>query len=418
MKWTFYGSLYCGFGCPHISRRTLVATVRWVILCAFFPAANVLGQEGDGDDEGQPGLQYGLSADLRYDDNIYLAEAGAVDSTILEAVPFVRATLYNKGNTYQAGYRLNHAEYFDASDDSYDDHELLADINHRFTARQAVAVNAAYRLLTEERGTGFSEEPNPVVDGPDDYVQKEFGFKYLLGMPSADLRFELSAAREMLDYDSSYVGDTRDYQADTLGAQARYRLGGRSDLILEYVKLDVTYDNTPLDSDGQPLDLDSSEDQIMAGIGWEMTAKTRGEVKVGHSARDYSTEDFSTSDFHWEAEVEWRPKSYSGVTLRAARSSQETNGAGLFVNSKTYDIAWNHGWTGSLTSEIGGGVITDQYEASERTDDRVFMGAGLGYDYATWLNFMLGYRYQENDSNVILVNYEQNVLYLKVAVEL
>jgi polysaccharide biosynthesis protein VpsM len=427
MKWKLFHSQSNVPGHARMSGFGVATFACWVMVCTFLPTENVVGQEmnvvsqeeeGEEGEEGEGGLQYGISGELRYDDNIYLAESGGVDSTILEAVPFVRATFYNNGNTYQLGYRLNHAEYFDASDDNYDDHDFAVDLNHRFAPRHALAVTGAYRLLSEERGTGFSEEPGPVTDSPDEYVHKELNLKYLLGLPSADLRFELAAGRQIMDFDSSYVGDSRDYLIDQLGILARYRLGARSDLLLEYRTLDVEYDNTPLDFNGQPLDLAANEDYLMVGLGWELTAKTRGEVKLGRSGREYDTENLSTSDFHWEAEVEWRPKTYSRFAFNTARTSQETYGSGLFVNTRTLGVTWTHNWKGYLKTDLGGGLIEDQYEGSVRIDDRMFWQIALAYDATNWLNVGLGYKYQENDSTFHLVNYEQNVLYLKLAVDL
>ena len=375
---------------------------------------SVFAQESDA----QSGLEYGLFSELRYDDNIFLSESREVDSFILEARPFVRGTLYNRGNTYQLEYQLTHAQYFDSSDDNYDDHELTGTINHRFTHRHAIGLEASYAALTEERGTGFSEEPNLLVTGPDDYSRALIDFVYFLGVPSADLRFEFGAKHREMEFDSSFVGDSRDYDEDVLSALARYRLGARTDLLFEYRKQFIDYVNTPRDFTGQALALDAEEDYYLAGLAWEFTGKTSGEVRVGHSTRDYDDTNFENSGFHWEVELEWRPRNYSRFTLNTGRMSQETYGSGLFINTRKYELAWNHAWADRLSSEIRGGIMDDEYESSVRDDDRMYWRAQLEYEYADWLQFALGYRYWENDSTFELVNYEQNVLFLNAKIEL
>jgi len=364
------------------------------------------------------GLSYGLEAELRYDDNIFRSESRKTDSFIVEGSPFVKATFFNQGNTYQLGYRLNYAEYLSSSEDSYNDHEFSVDVNHRFTTRQAVVATIEHRLLTEQRGTGFSEEPNDLVSGPDDYDHTSYGLTYLLGANDARARVELSARREDLSFDSSYVGDTRDYSADQLGALLRYRVGGRTDLLAEYRNLDVTYDNTPLDFNGQPIDLDSDEDYYLVGVAWELTAKTRGEVKVGRSSRDYDGDGFSGSTAHWEAELEWRPKSYSTLVLNTKRESLETNGAGFFIDTREHSLAWNHSWNSFLASRLLGGLAEDTYEDGNRKDDQLFWEASMFYDMSNWLDLSFGYRYRENDSSFDLVNYEQNIVFVRASVEL
>lgn len=365
--------------------------------------------------EGGSGFTYGLDAELRHDDNIYRAETRETSSLILEASPFIRATFVNKGNSYQLGYRLNKAEYFDSSADSYDDHEFSADMNHRFTSRQALTATLKHQLLTEQRGTGFSEEANALVDGPDDYDATEFAATYFIGAPSARARMELNAEHNILSFDSSYVDDTRDYDATQLGALLRYRVGARTDLLAEYRNLAVRYDNTPLDGLGQPIDLDSDEDYYLVGIGWELSAKTRGEIKVGQSERDY--DGFSSSDGHWEVELEWRPLSYSEWILNTGRESLETYGTGRFINVKRHMLTWNHAWSGRVSSKLQFGLSEDRYEDSTRSDDQTFWHAELFYEPNNWLNLSAGYAYGENDSNFQLVNYERNVLFIKTAVE-
>lgn len=383
-----------------------------LVLAMALGTSAVMGQEGQ-----EAGLQYGVASELRYDDNIFYSDVNETDSWILEATPFVRGTMFHDGNTYALEYRLNHAEYLDSSEDTYSDHHLSADINHRFTHRQAVAVKAGYKVLTERRGTGFSEEPNGIVNGPDDYEHMNLDATYFLGVPTADLRFEFYFKHNELDFDSSYVGDSRDYKSNMLGAISRYRLGARTNLEFEYRRLAVSYDNTPLDFDGNTLDLDSDEDYFLAGVSWEMTAKTKGQVKIGQVKRDFDDGGYSNSDFHWEADVEWRPKSYSRFILKTARISQETYGSGLYVNSQSYDLSWLHSWSGRLRSELKVGMINDTYEDSERDDDRSYWGAQLGYDYATWLAVEAGYEYRENDSTFDLVNYQRNLMFVRALVE-
>ena len=390
-----------------LHRKALIPA--WIAASITGISAPTLAQEGGS------GLAYGIDAELRYDDNIYRSETRETDSLILEASPFVKATFIRGGNSYQLGYRLNKAEYFDASADSYDDHEFSAEMNHRFTARQALTARIKHQLLTEQRGTGFSEEPNLLVDGPDDFDATEFAATYFIGAPSARARVELNAEHNILSFDSSYVGDTRDYDSTQLGALLRYRVGARTDLLAEYRNLAVRYDNTPLDVLGQPIDLDSDEDYYLVGIGWELSAKTRGEVKVGQSERDY--DGFSSSNGHWEVELEWRPLSYSEWILNTGRESLETYGTGRFINVKKHVLTWNHAWSGRVSSKLQFGLTEDVYEDSTRTDDQTFWHAELFYEPATWVSLSAGYSYGENDSNFRLVNYERNVLFIKTAVE-
>jgi len=396
-----------------IRRKTEVGS----ILLSLGLGGLLLAPALNAQDLGEGGLSYGMAAELSYDDNIFRSESQEVDSIILQASPFITGTLYNKGNTYQATYRLNYAEYFDSSDDSYDEHIFSVDINHRFTSRHAIRALVRHSLLNEQRGTGFSEEPNILVDSPDSFDVTDYELTYLLGAQTSDIRFELSANRNELNFDSSYVGDTRDYSATQLGALMRYRIGARTDFLLEYRNLDIKYDNTPLDFSGQPVNLDSDEDYYLVGLGWDISAKTKGEVKVGHSSRDYNNSDFSSSNFHWEVELSWRPKSYSEFIVNTGRESLETFGSGRFINVEKHTVTWNHAWSARLSSRIEAGLLEDSYEESSRVDDRTFWQLGLVYELFNWASLGAGFKYNENDSTFSQVDYEQNIFYINTSIQ-
>lgn len=367
--------------------------------------------------EAGSGFSYGLDTELRYDDNIYRAETREKGSFILEASPFVTATWMNQGNSYQVGYRLNYAEYFSSGRDSYDDHEFTLDVNHRFTGRQAINAGITHRLLTEQLGTGFSQFAEDIARGPDDYQTTQYQLTYMLGAPTARTRIDLNASRDVLDFDSSFVGNTRDYKADQFGAVLRYRIGARTDLLAEYRNLRVRYDNRPLDETGAPINLDSDEDFFLAGVAWELTARTRGEVRIGRSERDYKDGRFSESGAHWEAELEWRPRSYSSFVLTTARESLETYGTGRFINTKRHDLSWNHAWRGRLSSRIQLGLIEDDYEDSTRKDDQFYWGASLFYEPVNWMELSGGISYWENDSNFNTLSYDRNLYYIRANIE-
>lgn len=394
-----------------IARKGFQCSMAMVILLALSMAA--LAQQN-----GRAGFSYGIDVELLHDDNIYRAESGEESSLILEASPFITATLMNKGNSYQLGYRLNYAEYFSSSADSYNDHEFDLGVNHRFTSRQALQASLSHKLLTEERGTGFSEEPNDLVRSPDDFEATRFDLTYLIGAPTARSRVELNARRDLLDFDSSYVDDTRDYRSDLLGVLFRYRVGARTDILAEYRKQFVRFDNTPLDANNQAINLDSEEDYYLGGIAWELSAKTRGEVRVGQSEREYDDGRFSDSGTHWEAEVEWQRRSYSVFVLKTGRESLETFGTGRYIDVKRHSLTWNHAWRGRISSRLEAGLMDDSYRDSNRRDDQFYWQAILFYEPATWLKMSGGYTYWENDSNFSPVDYERNVFFVRASVEL
>lgn len=358
------------------------------------------------------GFSLSIDSELRYDDNIYSSDTYEVDSTVLEVRPELVFAILNNGNAYGARVNVNHAEYFDSSSDSYTDHEFSLFLNHRFNSANAIDASASYARVTEKIGTGFSESSSYLfLDGPDDYDVNTYDFIYHLGRPGATIRLDLSASRSEHDFDSSFVGNTRDYERDTLGATLFYRAGGRTDLFVEYRNGDTSYDNTPLDGFNNAINLDSTEDYYLVGMQWEATAKTTGVVRLGSLSRDQDSGE-SNDSFHWEAQVSWEPLTYSKWTLATSQSNEESNGPGLFIDTSEYTLAWGHNWTSRISSQIDASFATRDYEEDSRSDDETAYGVKLNYNANHWLDLGLGYRFHSRDSSEVILDYDRNVLFL------
>ena len=371
----------------------------------LFSTKPVLGEES--------GVQFRLDNELRYNDNYLYSDRDEQSAWEMENRPELQVTSIYNDNTYQGYLRIKHVENFDSDDDSYTDHVIGIKLDQNLSARQLIHFAAESAILTEKRGTGFSEGANAnLLSAPDDFRQIKYKAAYRLGSQHATGRLKLSADRVQMDYDSSIVGDTRDHNINTYGAAFNYRVGSKTDAVLEYRRAHSYYDNQPVGTSGI-INLDSEEEYFLVGVEWDATAKTSGKIRVGQSERDFDDSSLGSDDnFHWEAEVSWRPRTYSELLLKTRRMSAETYGQGNYINSRDSSITWRYAWNGRLSHQLDFGFSDDKFEAGSRSDDVSRASFKVAYDMRRWLDLGIGYRYNERDSDLSSVQYEQNLFFI------
>lgn len=349
-----------------------------------------------------------------YDDNILSASDNEQDDVITVLTPSVQLIAEDGVNAYRVAYRLSKGIYNDSSDDNYLDHDLSADAHLEFSHRSMLDLKAAYSKSHETRGTGLSAAGGiaNAIDSPLEFDVKTAGFKYTYGGQDATGRVEVFADhldREYTNFRS--ITESRDVTETTAGAVFYYQVAPKTSLLFEARNKDIDYDVDGGNS------LDSNTWKYFIGATWESTAKTTGTVKLGRTERDFDSsarKDFSGTS--WEASVRWLPRTYSTVDLTTGRIEKETNGNGDFIDNSFVSINWNHAWNDIMSTDLGIGFSSDDYEgaADERKDETTSLNLGLNYDFRRWLTFGLLYQYNDTDSNVANADYKKNVYLLTV----
>jgi polysaccharide biosynthesis protein VpsM len=361
---------------------------------------------------------------LGYVDNLLRSKDDEKSTGMSTIKPRVQAWLQNGLNTYSFTYELANYTYFDSSDDNFTDNIFNLDVHHEFNARNVVNLFGEYYAGHEERGTGLTEgltedsEAAELIDKPVELDRTIIGGDYTYGSQASRGRVKLAARGTEHDY-QNYDRYTRYRNRD----EARYdgtlfwRVAPRTDALAEVRYIDTEYDQTnPRDSAGS---LDSEEFNYLVGLTWEATAKTSGSVKVGMFDRTYDSGARSDDDgFSWEVDVTYRPRTYSSFNLESRRFSDETNGLGNAVDANKTTLTWKHEWnTRSSTSlSLGGG--TEDYTGSPREDDVFNVEASYNYRFRRWVDFGLGYRFEDRDSGLKYYDYSRNEVFMEARLSL
>lgn len=206
---------------------------------------------------------------------------------------------------------------------------------------------------------------------------------------------------------------------NTLAGYLFYRFQPKTSFFLEYSHVGISY----ADDSG----LNSSEHHFMAGVQWEITAKSAGTVKAGYGIKDFAGSSQNEGTFVAEAAIRHQLTPKTILTFTGSRTTNETN-----VESSLYTITNQAGvgYQQILTSKITGLIdflyINERYKGGVTADtnttnleDNVYQASiGLQYEFQRWLKSSIGYIYTRRNSSDSYYDFEGNTVSFRVAISL
>lgn len=349
---------------------------------------------------------------LRFNDNVTRAATEEISSWSRIVSPQVSMVSSLGASQLDFGYRLRNESFFSSQDDNYTDHFLTAGVDLELNARNRIDARLNYEDGHEARGTGFSIGAQAGLTEPDQYKQSELDVRYSYGAFNAQGRIDFNLNIRELNYDlNSIAYRARDRKYSSIGSTFYYRVGATTDATfdVEFTEVNYKFASDPTNP------LDSSDSSYLVGLKWEASAQTSGFAKVGYQQKDFDSslrEDFS--GFDWAAGVLWEPVNYASVELITRADTNETNGEGNFIRGRTHAIVWRHEWLERVRSSVGITWDNDRYEGqlidgfSIRSDDLLTFNASVYYQFRRWLNFEVGYKFDERDSNRAGIDFDRN----------
>lgn len=359
-----------------------------------------------------------LDTKLGYIDNLLRSSDDELDTLFSKITPKVQSWLQNGLNTYSLTYKLEDYRYADSGRDDFTDQQVNLDLHHEFNAKNTLNVIGEFYDGHEERGVGVTDGVGKILDKPVEYERATFGGDYTYGNVASDGRIVLIGKRA--DFQFQNFRDFtryRDRSQDTFAGTFYWGVGAKTDALVELRYIDNEYDETNvLDPLGS---FDSDEYNYLVGLSWDASAKVSGSAKVGAYERDYNSSGRSNdSGFQWEVDLNYLPRTYSIINIKTRRYSQETNGRGNSVNTEEYGLSWAHNWNTRSSILLGVTAATENYEGTPREDDRVDVEASYKYTAKRWLDFGIGLRREDRDSNENLFQYTRDVFYIEAKLSL
>ena len=343
-----------------------------------------------------------LGLSVGRDSNVGLSNGAQTSTNFTLLNPNVVIGLPIRGQYYGLGYSGNFRRYTASAIDNYNDHKLELVADNVWSARLNTLVNADYNRSHDSRNALLFRNKEL-------FHTAGVKGKVHYGAAGAQGQFELAAGQLTKRYDTNNGGSTQFYNHDRTDVSGAffYKIAPLTQVFVEASDSKFTY------VDLASKRLDSNEQHYMVGAKWEATAKTTGIVKFGTMKKSFNLGTLpSGSSAVWDAEVEWKPKTYSRVNASMHQRANEYGGTGSFIISRDADLKWSHDWTSYVTSALTFGDGADTFQASPRADKRQTYGLRVSYGFKSWLRAAIEYQHTKRTSTDALSNYTKAVTML------
>lgn len=361
-------------------------------------------------------LEPTVGARLWFTDNMYRTANDEADASALIVDPAVVLSYAPSNDRYRLGYQGQFAAHDTNSKDNYADSELFLTGDIRALARHRFEFDARYKhghdALGSNRTQGVAGSEDRDLD-----IWNESGVsgKYTFGQPDATLNLYARAGFADKEYKTNRedplnpATGTRflDYGSVLLGGGVIYRLSAKTRLVLDLEQQDIDYD-----LDASPS-FDGDSERALIGVRWLATAKTAGEVMVGHYARNFDAAGRTdVAGFDWQARVNWAPRVASQFTFTTGRLIRETYLLGeSFVNEEYAKLGWRQDWSERLYSDAELLFFKDKFEGTAREDDSVGLASAVYYRMSRRTTAKAGLEHYNRDSSANSLDYKRNVIY-------
>jgi hypothetical protein len=348
-----------------------------------------------------------VSAGWRLDTNYYKNENNETEVHTYLVQPGIEFGYETAKSLIVLDYTLD-AHYYDYQDsgppgaetDDFVGHTLSLKTQTRPSARFTVGLEESFYQTRDPFHTdvlsNYEVREEYYINRLTPRVIYEFGPRF-----SAGFRYRWTE----VDYDRSVEEDSAEHRGIF---DLKYNLTPRSSLDLQYQHWEMDYDvNTS----------DYTSDQIGLVFGRRFKYFSF-EVGGGYHERsfdDSGLEDIDTFAYHVGVKGK---KARSHIALRAEQNFDNYHEAGDYHKAKRVELEVGHLFMGKLPATIEGVYQNSDYEgvttSGDRDDDTYGISASLGYLFTDWLTFTMTAGYEERDSNLAGLDYENEYFLIQL----
>lgn len=345
-----------------------------------------------------------------YDDNIFWEPDNEKEDWITILTPGIRFNLPFNGKRHllSLDYYADIAWFNKFSDQNYQNHYITGLLDLNFP-EWYVDLKDKFSPKTSDRAeTEFTDRVE----------RRDNRFTSLLGREFNKLAFELGYENFWIDYDP-IEQDELD-RMDNIGTLVGYvQVLPKTKALLEYNYADIGYYN----SDSR----DGSYNQVRIGLKGSPTDKMTLIGKVGYQDRNYSHS--GEPDWnHISAYLDLVERFTERIMLHlnyALTAEESTYRINNFYKINRIRAELRYRIFTKFTIYLGGSfgkhdypeTTTEGNQTDKRNDDLWEAHGGLRYDIKDWLFTEIEYNYRERDSNLDLLDYDDNKISLRIAGE-
>jgi hypothetical protein len=301
-------------------------------------------------------------------------------------------------------YSPEFVQYSDHSTHNHANHRVEGLLQYNFNSGLSFDLIDLFHDREEIAGNGITDTLYQHQDNLLDFITT-------YDAPSGKFKLQFSYS----NYDISYKDDAvnyRDRNDNSFGISVFHKFWPRTSLFVEYNYSDINFDEGAAN--------DSVENRYYAGVNWEMTAKTRGTLKLGYTDKDFdlpTAEDQDDFSVELQTQVNLTPK--RSLQINGYRKFHESD----MANASSYlstgvDIGLMQRFTEKWSGTLNAFYEDNKYNGIDRNDDSYGWGPAIRFEPKKWLIFDLGYQYHMNNSSVTFFDYEVHQVFLRASLSM
>ncbi len=304
-------------------------------------------------------------------------------------------------------YQADIEQFKKYSSENFINHKLEGMLQYNMRGGLSIDLLEQFLRSHDTRGTGLSRELDKFHTN-------------LLGITlTYDTANRLQFRLEYKNYLVNYTQDRNDFRDRTdhsVSGYVFYKFLPKTSAFVEYDFIKVEYKQAVLP--------ESEEHHLYGGVQWNITAKSKGRIKVGYGAKDFKDSSLDTNkELILEAQVDHKFTPKTSLKLIATRRTNETNiSATDFIISNALRGEYLQRLTSKITGSVGLSYQRDKYrgeltlggETKERKDDIYGASIAFAYEFKEWLKAEAGYIYTKRDSNFSDFDFTNNTVFLRL----
>ena len=334
-----------------------------------------------------------------HDDNVRATQGDATSATVTTLAPKLRAETKQGSSMYVLTYAGTYTRYSGSQEDNTNNHDLTATGAHTYSARSRLNWSLGYQDRVDPRADAVGASPEP-----DQWRGVNLSAAYSYGAQQAKGRIETDYGYSNKRYQTN-LATTANSDVDThrLGARYLWRIMPRTQLVAEVRLARADYRINK--------DNDNSDARLLGGLTWDATAKTSGSVKMGLQSKRFDAPGkANASGSTYEATVDWKPLSYSVLTLSANRAANDALSTGDYEQTRSLGASWTHQWSPALSSRLSLTEAATNYVNDPRRDDTLTTALGMTYSLGRKYSLGLDLTNTQRDSTLATSNYKRNTV--------
>lgn len=294
----------------------------------------------------------------------------------------------------------------------YSDHSSLDHLNHRaegllqynFNSGLSFDIIDLFHDREDIAGNGIANRLYRYQDNLLDLI-------VVYAPPSGKFKLEANYSNYTIDY-KDIEAAFRNRMDNSFGISAFYQFWPRTSVFLEYDFSDIDFDHG--------VSTDSIENRYYAGINWDMTANTRGTLKIGYIQKDFDAPNLEDQQgFSIELQTQHNLSPKRGLQINAFRKFNESDfsSAAAFL-STGIEVSLLQRFTEKWSGTFDLSFEKNEYTGFDRSDKLFGLGPAIRFEPRKWMIFDLGYHYYLNNSNITLFDYDANQIFFRATLSL